>query len=159
MGPSKCCREVMHGKCSWNITRSQRRQEQGGWWCTKRRQKGIALGHFLKAPSNLTHSVTQSRSLCFLPRGRHTGKMVKLCSIYHLNMKVFIAVHCAPDFMYESGNKWLIFKSTQWLGSSVMPNYYNWLHMFGKNIFFQTQVFWDLLQMSMHPNTNWPANT
>lgn len=57
-GPSKCCGEVMHGKCSWNTTRSQRRQEQGGWWCSKRRQKGIAPGHFfLKAPSNLTHFV------------------------------------------------------------------------------------------------------
>lgn len=59
-GASKCCREVMHGKCSWNTTRSQRRQEQGGWWCSKRRQKGIAPGRFLKALSSPTHFVTQS---------------------------------------------------------------------------------------------------
>lgn len=59
-GPSKCCGEVMHGKCSWNTTRSQSRQEQGGWWCRKRGQKGIAPGHFLKAPYNLSHFVILS---------------------------------------------------------------------------------------------------
>lgn len=142
MGPSKCCQEVMHGKCSWNITRSQRRQEQGGWWCTKRRQKGIAPGHFLKAPSNLTHSVAQSRSRCFSTMRRahwREGESVLSLPGSHpidvCGAKTYNGFHCSTSctgFKYGSGNKWFIFKSTQRLVSSAMPNCFNCLHVLEK---------------------------
>lgn len=80
-GLCKCYGQVMHGKCSWNTTRSQQRQEQGGWWCSKRRQKGIAPGHFfLKAPSSPTpmsfSHILHTHTLCgslFLPSAKTQG--------------------------------------------------------------------------------------
>lgn len=49
-GLSKCCEVVIHCKCNWNTTRSQRKKGQRGWWCSNTRHKGIAPGRLLKAP-------------------------------------------------------------------------------------------------------------
>lgn len=85
---SKCCGEVMHGKCSWNTTRSQRKHEQGGWWCSKRRQKAIAPGHFLKALFNLTHVVILSNTLstawCFSTKQEATTAVWRRKGIFTL---------------------------------------------------------------------------
>lgn len=73
--PTKCCGEGMHGKWSWNTTRSQGRQEQGRWWCSAGRQKGIAPGHLLKAPSHplpltlFSPSLTYYGPVVFQPTG------------------------------------------------------------------------------------------